>query len=47
MDRSLGNVFDGMVHFTMQIPPDSVLPSFIDLEDAGGHLAEQLLVLTD
>jgi hypothetical protein len=47
VDRSLGNVFDGVVHFTMQIQPDAVLPSFIDLQDAGGHLAERLFVFTD
>jgi hypothetical protein len=47
VDRSLGNVFDGVVHLTMQILPDAVLPSFIDLQDAGGHLAERLFVFTD
>jgi hypothetical protein len=47
VDRSLGNVFDGVVHLTMQIPPDSMLPSFIDLEDEAGHLAERLFVFTD
>jgi hypothetical protein len=30
VDR-LGDVLDGVVHFTMQISPDAVLPSFIDL----------------
>jgi hypothetical protein len=36
-----------VVHLTMQIPPDSALPSFIDLQDVGGHLAEHLFVFTD
>jgi hypothetical protein len=39
VDRSLGNVFNGVVHLTMKIPPDSYLPSFIDHGDTGGHLA--------
>jgi hypothetical protein len=37
--RFLGNVFEGGFHFTMQISPDAA-PSFIDLQDAGSHLAE-------
>ncbi len=47
MNHSLGNVFDGVVLFTMQIAPYSVLPSFIDLKDTGSHLAECLFVNTD
>jgi hypothetical protein len=46
-DRSFGNVFDGVIHLTMQIPPDATLPSFIDLKDEGGHVAERLFVFTD
>jgi hypothetical protein len=48
-DRSLGNMFDSVVHFTMQIPPpsDLVLSSFINLEDAGSHIAERLFMFTD
>jgi hypothetical protein len=38
INPSLGNVFDGVVHFTKQIPPDSVLPSFIDLVYAAATL---------
>jgi hypothetical protein len=36
-----------VVLFTMQIPPDTALPSFIDLKDTGGRLAECLFVYTD
>jgi hypothetical protein len=46
MDCSLGNIFDVVVHFTVQISPDAVLPSFIDLQDAGSHLAGQLFIFT-
>jgi hypothetical protein len=46
MNRLLGNIIDGVVLLT-QIPPDSVLPSFVDLKDTGGHLAEYLFVYTD
>jgi hypothetical protein len=31
----------------MQIPPDLVLPSFVDLKDADGHFIESLVIFTD
>jgi hypothetical protein len=31
-------VFDGVIHLTMQIPPDAILPSFIDLNNGGRPL---------
>jgi hypothetical protein len=39
VDRSFGNVFDGVIHFTIQLHSDITLPHFIDIEDEGGHLA--------
>jgi hypothetical protein len=36
-----------MLRFIMRIPSDSWLPSLINLEDPGSHLAESLFVFTD
>jgi hypothetical protein len=47
VDRSFGNVFDGVIHFTIQLHNDITLPHFIDIEDEGGHLAERLFVFSD
>jgi hypothetical protein len=47
VDRSFGNVFDGVIHFTIQLHSDITLPHFINIEDDGGHLAERLFVFSD
>jgi hypothetical protein len=47
VDRSFGNVFDGVIHFTIQLYNDITLPHFIFIEDEGGHLAERLFVFSD
>jgi hypothetical protein len=47
VDHSFGNVFNGVIHFTIQLHNNITLPHFIDIEDKGGHLAECLFVFSD
>jgi hypothetical protein len=47
VDCSFGNVFDGIIHFTIQLHSDITLPHFINIEDEGGHLAEYLFIFSD
>jgi hypothetical protein len=45
--RSFGNIFDGIIHFTIQLHNDITLPHFINIEDKGGHLVERLFMFSD
>jgi hypothetical protein len=47
VDCSFGNVFDGVIHFTIQLHSDITLPHFINIKDEGGHLAEYLFIFSD
>ncbi len=47
MDRSFGNAFNGIIHFTIQLQNYITFHHFIDIKDEGRHLTERLFVFSD